>query len=85
MSPLEISIMLHYHCTVSDWPGYNGNKHTDIIGGLLRVELLKPMEVLETADDQRPPEPAIVITARGSAYVEALKDVPLPIEKWVMP
>lgn len=83
MTPLEISILLHYHCTVTDYRDgdFSAPAVREAIDRFYKVdELLKP-----TPEALRGTWGAYVITERGRALVEALTRVPLPVQVWVMP
>ncbi|MPZ19536.1 MAG: hypothetical protein GEV06_16690 [Luteitalea sp.] len=78
MTPLQIQMMLHYFAIAAPYaerdpahafsPAVVGQRGDLIRSGLLRV-------------DDSPS--GYEVTARGRAYVEALKRVPLPGQQWV--
>lgn len=82
MTPFEISIMLHYYTRVDDFRcgDFSAQAAGDALTSFLDLGLLREVPYTEggRAADYG-------ITDRGRAYVEALKAVPLPIQKWVMP
>lgn len=78
MSPLKIRIMLHYYCFTGDYCT-NGSK-----GELGAVDDLVGDKMLED-DPQEGSERMFRVTDKGSAYCEALCNMPLPIAKWIIP
>ena len=79
MTPYEIDILLHYYSRAED--------HEDIhrkppiwqptLRRFLDDELLQP-----TANGA---DVIYAISERGTAYVEALQRIPLPVQIWVIP
>ena len=83
MSPLEISILLHYFNTITDYleGDFSEPAVRCAIDRFYKVDgLLKP-----TPEALRRTRGAYVITERGGAYVKALTTLPLPVQVWVMP
>ncbi len=69
MMPSQLETLIHYYYTpVMDIPENN----FDIISFLIREGLLKSINEGYTT------------TERGKVYVEALLNIPLPIQKWSM-
>lgn len=83
MTPLEISILLHYRCTVTDFRDgdFSAPAVREAIDRLHKVDDL----LMLTPQGMRATHGAYVITERGRAFVEALERMPLPIQVWVMP
>lgn len=87
MTPLEIEIVLHYYCSHTDYGRDKGGGNcpsdapavVEALGDLVRSGLI------ELSGSLLAPEPRYLIADRGSAYVEFLKEMPLPVSKWVMP
>lgn len=87
MTPLEIEILMHYGCKADD---YRNGDHsapavTDALNrflneGLLTHDGFKPECFTNGALKAR-----YAVTPRARFYLEALCQVPLPIQKWVMP
>jgi len=79
MTPLEIDILLHYYCRAVDYR--DGDFSAPAVRSAIdmfrgELELLKPCD--EGGKTYQ-------LTARGLVYVQALQNVPLPVQKWVMP
>lgn len=77
MSPLRITILLHYYFSIDDYsgPSLGSPAYVEAIEYFLFHKLLKD-NIGETN---------YVITERGRAYVKMLTDMPLPVCKWVAP
>jgi hypothetical protein len=81
MTPLQISMMLHYYAIAAPY-AQNDPEHANSPavfeqrGELMRDGLIKPD--VESRSGWR-------ATPRGTAYVDALCRMPLPICKWVTP
>ena len=80
MTPLQLKMLLHYY-TCAERYGKHEPEHAkpeirDQHQGLIVWELLSPC---------RSNESGYQITARGSAFIEALIKTPLPICKWIIP
>lgn len=82
-TPLEISIAIHYCCRTDDYGDGNGDKNfsapavQEAIARFMAAGLLK-----ENKGTSKP-----YFTADRDAlgtYVQALCDVPLPVQKWVV-
>lgn len=80
MTPLEIEILLHYYTTPGDYR--NGNFSAPAVPEAL-TKLTHMDEPLLTYDPNKTPR--YEITDRGSAYIQALTQVPLPMKAWVLP
>jgi len=66
MSPLQIEIMLHYHCKVGAWGKGNCQFVSD----------LADMGMLEDRGVERDYE----ITEKGTAFVNKICSTPIPVE-----
>lgn len=78
MSPLEIRIALHYYAFVDDYRGEESRlKIDEICNDFVRRGLLR----LATTDEHR----RFVGTDALNLYVEALCNVPFPVQRWVIP
>lgn len=81
MSPLEIEIALHYHCSAKDYR--NGDLSAPAIKDALDMfcaqELLRKCQ--PSANWPRSYEP----TAKLHAYVRMLESVPFPVQAFVHP
>lgn len=77
MSPLQIEIMLHYHCQSGDHELFRSNKSAWSRFGedLVRADLLRK------ADPHEGREEKFTITPKGRAYIEKLCSIPPPKEK----
>lgn len=83
MSPLEISILLHYSWSTRDYRegDFGAPAVREAIDRFYKVdELLKP-----TPEALRGTWGAYVITDRGRAFIKALTDMPLPVCVWTIP
>jgi len=82
MSPLEIGIVFHYHCCATDYRDgdYSAPAVKEAMDRFIKEEVLVQIE-------GKFDPPAFRITDRGTAYVEALCAVQLPVKKtiWVDP
>ena len=74
MTPYEIGVVLHYYAHVDDHPRLKDDP--DTITKFLSDGILERGPVERQA-------PTFVITDRGTAFCEALKQVPLPVQRWV--
>lgn len=83
-SPLEIKIALHYYTDPTEYEGGAGaHYHSVAVQGILSdftergylVELAEPNQW----GGRRRGTPALDV------YVAALRDVPLPVQRWVIP
>ncbi len=81
MTPLQIQMMLHYYAIAEPY-ACRQPEHANSEAVHQQRHSLICDELLET--DPGSPS-SFRVTERGLAYVKALKDMPLPIKKWVMP
>ena len=81
MTPLQISILLHYHCCAGDFRDGNFNAPVvrEVVDGFRESGFLR----LTTDDDKR--SSIYLATDKTAAYVNALCDVPAPVQQWVVP
>ncbi len=79
MTPLEIEILLHYY-TRAAGDYRDGDFSAPAVKDV--IDWFKGSLLEDNPDDAGT---AYRITDRGRAYIEALTDVQLPIQKWVMP
>lgn len=81
MTPLEISILLHYYCSTTDFRGgdFSAPAVDDAMRWFAENDLLQPTGSHPNAG------PEYAITERGRVYIEALRAVPLPEKRRVMP
>lgn len=82
MTPLEISILLHYATRADDFRegDFSAPAVREAIDRFRKVD-----ELLEPTSHHPSAGAAYVITPRGLAYVDALERMPLPVQVWVMP
>ena len=80
MSPVYLSIMLHYHTTPSD---YNGPESKSFIRSAIADLYEKGM----LCNDELQSAINFKITHKGNTFVDALTSIPYPIliEKWGFP
>lgn len=81
MTPLHIRMMLHYYAIATPYAEHDPFHASSIAVAEYRGHLIQSGLIEE---DLKSPS-GYRSTARGRAYVEALCDMPLPIQKWVMP
>jgi hypothetical protein len=81
MSPLALKVLLHYYTTPAQ---FDKNKAHDLeieaIEGFIRDGLLRDREGAAPEGYDR-----LEITEKGTAYCEAILNLPLPIMKWLIP
>ncbi len=85
MSPLELSICLHYHSSCEDMPwcvemGDPAPIRNSIMLGLCASGLLSTVPLPD-----REPGRKYWPTKKLHAFVAMLEDTPLPVEKWLDP
>jgi len=78
MTPLEIEILLHYYTRVDDYR--DGDFSAPAVASAIG-RFVNRLNLLETSSDDSAAR--YVATSRAVAYVEMLKEVPLPVEMWV--
>jgi hypothetical protein len=81
MSVLQIMMMLHYYAYVGPYSADNAN------WGAVRDQRRQLLEwdMLNTVNEGQDKPLRYRVTARGEAYIEFLKALPLPEQKWVLP
>ena len=81
MTPLEISILLHYRVSPTDYRDgdFSAPAVREIIDGFVDANLIV------AADESSNDGPLYVIAERGVAYIEALRRVQLPVCRRVVP
>ena len=81
MTPLQISIMLHYYTTAWDY------RDGDFSAPAVRetIDYFVDEEMLGVADVAGKEVPYLRITPKGTVFVDALCAVPLPVRQWVIP
>lgn len=77
MTPLQIEIMLHYHCCASDY------RDGDFSAPAVRdaIDDFRARGLLKESGNKRVYEP----TEGVRLYVDALCAVPAPVQRWVIP
>lgn len=80
MTPLQIDILLHYHCSGCDYRegDYSAPAVREAIDWM-RAE----SQLIE--NDNESARRCYKLSERGQVYVNALMAVPLPVQVWVMP
>ena len=81
MTPFELDILLHYYSCIDDhevtrrnppiWPS--------------TMAALKECGLLAEREEPLSDQSLYYLTDRGHAYIEAVLEVPLPVQKWVLP
>ncbi len=79
MSPAQISVLLHYHARPGDFN--NGEMSPSFVDSVIR-DFLRSGLLAEYKD---PSSQRYIATEATKVYVEALCNVPLPVQKWVIP
>lgn len=79
MTPLEISILLHYSYSPEDF------RQGDFSAPAVReaIDRFRDVDSLLTKSDRD--GQTYALSERGRVYVEALQSLPLPIKTWLMP
>lgn len=86
MTLLEIQMLIHYHCVTTDFRDgdFTAPAVRDAIDSF-RDDLGLLESIPEEEHDGTMKElPMYRITERGTVFVEALKELPLPKQIWVM-
>lgn len=84
MTPLEIEMLLHYHCRADEHPRLDAPAVRDALHGFLKDGILRT----RTVEEMRPAMvngSSYTPTERGCTLVRALCAVPYPESRWVMP
>lgn len=81
MSPLHIQLILHYHISPEPYAQHEPQHAKSLAVTEYRAQLLHHGLLEHWADG---PD-SVKVTERGKVYIEGLRAVPLPIQKWVMP
>lgn len=81
MTPLEISILIHYHCSPTDF------RDGDFSAPAVRqaINEFKQTGFIKAAEPSDNVAAAYIGTDKCGVYVQALCAVPEPIQKWVVP
>ena len=88
MSPLAIEIMLHYYVTAATDYGCDkggGMCPSNAPAVISTINDLLGQKLLDAVMHEVGSKALWAITERGTAYVKFLCDMPLPINRWVMP
>ena len=80
MTPAQIRILLHHYVTPL---AYDGCESDDFVMG--EIKQFEALGMLERRDKWEPSHSRFAITEKGKFYMEALCNVPLPVQKWVIP
>jgi hypothetical protein len=85
VTPLQIEILLHYHCRADD---YRNGDHTapavkEAIDWFLTNDMVRHEGFrLEYLEDGRTLAARYALTSRGKAFIEYLQMIPLPTASW---
>jgi len=87
MTPLEIEILLFYYYCARD---YREGDHSApavkaALNNFLTADMIKHSNFHVERFDDGTLRARYALTDRGKAYIEALKQVPLPEQIWVVP
>ena len=82
MSPLEIEVALHYFYSPNDHPDIDVPGYQQALANFLDNGMLVARDM---AEDSQAEASKYKSTDRLRVYCEALKKVPLPVKKWVIP
>lgn len=88
MTPLELSICLHYHSSCEDMPWVLGNApiRDEVIGRLTLSGMLVHVSDLEPDGfEVARPNKRYYATKKLHSFVEMLCNTPLPVQQWVDP
>lgn len=77
MSPLEIKMLLHFHCMADPYPWNGSPAESDAMRGFREKGLVVDPGVLDVD--------AVKLSERGRAYVHFLTTLPLPNATWSVP
>ena len=77
MTPLEISIVLHYYAFITDYR--DGDFSAPAVADAIQMFLSSEILALRSGIGRR-----YDLTQKGQTLVAALKAVPLPTTKWVV-
>ena len=78
VSPLGISMLIHYHCYPTRYPNDTSPAQRHLIDRFLRVEVIE-------ADTATAETGRYRTTARGRAWLDLICATPLPEPVWVDP
>lgn len=81
MTPLEISILLHYYCSGTDF------RDGDFSAPAVReaIDRFKENGSLQLSTDDDNMQSILVRTDKTCVYVEALCAVPEAVQRWIIP
>ena len=82
MTPLELSILIHYRGSAADF------RFGDFSAPAVRqaIDWFKgSAEMLEPTNKDEHPDATYRLTAKGQFFVDQLCAMPLPVSVWVMP
>lgn len=77
MTIYELRILMHYHCCVDEPREKQAPIWQDTVVRLFKLGLL----VNDLSDEMR----SFRLSDKGTAYVEALQRLPLPVQRWEIP
>ena len=85
MTPIQIEIMLHYNSRTNDYGQADDNFDApavqQTISWFIEADLLEPNPVASPEEDG----PKYRITKKGLAYIDGLRNLPLPVCEWRIP
>jgi hypothetical protein len=73
-SPYELEIILWYHSRASDWQYMDAPIWRETINKLIKFDLISQSSVT-----------TYCATEKLHAYVDGLCNLPLPVQKWIIP
>lgn len=73
-SPLNLEILLHFHCMAGPLPNISAPAVQEGIKYLIQHELIDTSQVSIHC-----------VTAKGKAYIEHILQVPFPEQHWIVP
>lgn len=85
MQPIDIEVLLHYYTRADDYR--DGDFSAPAVRELID-SFVGELDLLRASTRERKfgqPMATYEITERGKVYIEALMQIELPIQKWVMP
>ena len=81
MTPLDIELLLHYHCRACDFERLDAPAVRESLDHFLREGILRSRS---EADGAAYPA-SYIVTEKGFVLVQALCATPYPVQRWVMP
>lgn len=80
MTIVDIEVLLHYYYSPEVYPGWTPAVE-------MALKALRSKGLLQTRSEKSQYGSEFEVTAKGGAWIEAIRNMPLPVEetKWVIP